>query len=162
MSRTTVPATPATRFLRSRGVAFVAHRYDYQEHGGTRVAARALGAAEHAVIKTLVVETSDGRPVLVLMHGDRELSTKTLARLLGVKSVSPCSPADAQRYTGYSVGGISPFATRRDLPVYAERTIFELERLFVNGGARGVLVEMAPEALSVALAPHVIDAALVP
>ena len=126
------------------------------------MAARALGAAEHAVIKTLVVETSDGRPVLVLMHGDRELSTKTLARLLGVKSVSPCSPADAQRYTGYSVGGISPFATRRDLPVYAERTIFELERLFVNGGARGVLVEMAPEALSVALAPHVIDAALVP
>jgi Cys-tRNA(Pro) deacylase len=159
MSRRPVPATPGTRFLRNRGIAFVAHHYHYQEHGGTRVAARALGTAEHAVIKTLVFQTSDGRPLLVLMHGDREVSGKSLARLLGLKSVSPCSPADAQRHTGYSVGGISPFGTRTVLPVNAERTLFELERLFINGGARGVLVELEPAALSRALPVHLIEAA---
>ena len=130
------PVTPAVRLLRERGVEFEPHLYDYEERGGTRHSAESLGVAEHAVVKTLVMETEQRKPLIVLMHGDREVSTKQLARHLGVKTVSPCAPAVAQRHTGYVVGGTSPFGTKARLPVYAERTIFELPRVYINGGKR--------------------------
>lgn len=145
--------------LREHGVAFTEHPYDYVERGGTEVSARALGVPEHAVIKTLVMETDGGAPLLVLMHGNREVSTKSLARFLGVKSVAPCAPAVADRHSGYQVGGTSPFGTRRAMPVYMERTIAELPRLYVNGGRRGFLVGMAPADLIRVLSPVVVDVA---
>ncbi|MBL8385396.1 MAG: aminoacyl-tRNA deacylase [Burkholderiales bacterium] len=138
--KTHVSETPATAFLRARGVAFAEHPYEYVEHGGTEVSARALGVDEHAVVKTLVMQDERGRPLLVLMHGDRKVSTKNLARQAGLKSVEPCVPEVATRHTGYLVGGTSPFATRKALPVYAERSIFDLPRIYINGGRRGFLV----------------------
>jgi Cys-tRNA(Pro) deacylase len=149
-------ATPAIHFLRRTGVTFTAHEYRYEEHGGTRVSARELGVDEHAVVKTLVMEDERQQPLIVLMHGDREVSTKNLARQIGRKAVSPCEPAIAHKHTGYMVGGTSPFGTRKTLPVYAERTILELDRMYVNGGRRGFLVEMSP-----ADAIRVLDATLV-
>ena len=141
------PVTPAVRLLREKGVGFAPHLYDYEERGGTRRSAEALGVDEHAVVKTLVMETDARRPLLVLMHGDREVSTKQLARTLGVKSVQPCAPAKAQKHTGYLVGGTSPFGTRANLPIYVERTIFELPKIYINGGKRGFLVEIEPRVL---------------
>lgn len=141
------PITPAIRLLREKEIAFVPHVFNYEEHGGTRHSAAMLGVDEHAVIKTLVMETDAHRPLLVLMHGDREVSTKQLARTLGVKSVQPCDVATAQKHTGYLVGGISPFGTRMALPVHAERTIFDLPRIYINGGKRGFLVEIDPQDL---------------
>jgi Cys-tRNA(Pro) deacylase len=141
------PVTPAVRVLRDRKVAFEPHLYDYVEHGGTRHSADALNVEEHAVIKTLVMETDERRAVVVLMHGDREVSTKQLARTLGVKSAQPCQPATAQKQTGYVVGGTSPFGMRSALPVYAERTIFELRKIYINGGKRGFLVAIDPQVL---------------
>jgi Cys-tRNA(Pro) deacylase len=141
------PVTPAVRLLREKGVAFEPHLYDYVEHGGTRRSAEELGVDEHAVVKTLVMETDARKPLLVLMHGDREVSTKQLARHLGVKSVHPCDFAQAQKHTGYLVGGTSPFGTRARLPVYAERTIFELPVIYINGGKRGFLVSIDPKVL---------------
>src|ERR671928_1725613 len=141
------PITPAVRFLREKGVAFEPHLYDYVERGGTRRSAEALGVDEHAVVKTLVMETDARRPLLVLMHGDREVSPKQLARTLGVKAVHPCDFAQAQKHTGYLVGGTSPFGTRARLPVYVERTIFELPVIYINGGKRGFLVEIEPKVL---------------
>jgi Cys-tRNA(Pro) deacylase len=149
-------ATPAIHFLRRTGVTFTAHEYRYEEHGGTRVSARELGVDEHAVVKTLVMEDERQQPLIVLMHGDREVSTKNLARQIGRKAVSPCEPAIAHKHTGYMVGGTSPFGTRKTLPVYAERTILDLDRMYVNGGRRGFLVEMSP-----ADAIRVLDATLV-
>lgn len=143
------PVTPAVRVLRERKVAFAPHLYEYEERGGTRRSAAELKVDEHAVVKTLVMETERHKPLVVLMHGDREVSTKQLARALGVKSVRPCDPAVAQRHTGYQVGGTSPFGTRTALPVYVERTIFELPRVYINGGKRGFLVEIDPRALRV-------------
>ena len=143
------PVTPAVRLLREKGVEFEPHLYDYEERGGTRHSAASLGVDEHAVVKTLVMETEARRPLLVLMHGDREVSTKALARALGVKSVGPCDPAAAGRHTGYLVGGTSPFGTRARLPVYVERTIFALPRIYINGGKRGFLVAVAPEGLRI-------------
>jgi Cys-tRNA(Pro) deacylase len=139
-----VSATPAVHFLRKHGVPFTEHPYRYEEHGGTRVSSRELGVAEHAVIKTLVMQDESKRPLLVLMHGDREVSTKQLARQLDRKTVEPCDPAVAQRHTGYAVGGTSPFGTRKTLPVYVERTVLDLERVYINGGRRGLLVSLAP------------------
>ena len=141
------PITPCIRFLRAHNVQFTPHLYRYEEHGGTRVAAAVLGVEEHAVVKTLVMEDDRGTALIVLMHGDREVSTKELARVLGVKSVTPCDPASATRRTGYLVGGTSPFGTRSPLPVYAEATILDLPVIYVNGGKRGFLVEIAPAEL---------------
>ena len=153
--------TAAVRVLRERGVAFTEHPYDYVERGGTEISARALGVAEHDVIKTLIMETDAKAPLVVLMHGDREVSTKGLARLLGVKSVAPCAPAVADRHSGYQVGGTSPFGTRRAMPVYVERTIAALPRIYVNGGRRGFLVGMAPADLIRVLSPVLVDVATV-
>jgi Cys-tRNA(Pro) deacylase len=155
-----VSATPAIHFLRRQGVTFTAHEYRYEEHGGTRVSARELGVDEHAVVKTLVMEDEAQQPLLVLMHGDRDVSTKQLARQIGRKSVAPCEPAVANRHTGYLVGGTSPFGTRKAMPVYAERTIMALPRLYINGGRRGFLLAMTPTDLVRALAPTLVDAAI--
>ncbi len=141
------PVTTAVRELREKRVAFVPHLYNYVEHGGTRVSAEALGVPEHGVIKTIVMETDGKKPILVLMHGDLEVSTKQLARALGVKHVELCSADTAQRHTGYQFGGTSPFGTRKRLPVYAEKTIFDLPKIYINGGKRGFLVEINPEEL---------------
>ena len=143
-----VSESPATRFLRSRGVEFSEYIYDYVEHGGTAESARQLGVPEHEVVKTLVMQTDRGDPFIVLMHGDRSVITRDLARALGVKSVAPCAPADAQRHSGYLVGGTSPFGTRRAMPIYVEASVLELERIRVNGGRRGYLVGIAPEVLT--------------
>jgi Cys-tRNA(Pro) deacylase len=141
------PVTPAIRFLREKKVEFVPHLYEYVEKGGTGESARQLGIDEHAVINTLVFETSENKPLIVLMHGDREVSTKNLARYLGVKSVEPATSDKASKVTGYQFGGTSPFGTRIKLPVYAERTIFDLGRIYINGGKRGFLVEIDPAVL---------------
>jgi Cys-tRNA(Pro) deacylase len=141
------PATSGVRFLRERNIDFTPHFYEYQEHGGTRVGAAQLGQPEHVLVKTLVMETDAHKPLLVLMHGDCEVSTKQLARLMGVKSVSTCDERTAARLTGYVFGGTSPLGTRTSLPVYAERTIFDLPQIFINGGKRGFLVEIDPRAL---------------
>lgn len=141
------PVTPAVRYLREKGVAFVPHLYEYVERGGTRESAKQLGVDEHTIVKTLVFETNEKRPLIVLMHGDREVSTKNLARHLGVKAVEPSSPEKVAKLTGYQVGGTSPFGTRTSLPVYAERTIFDLDRIYINGGKRGFLVEIDPAVL---------------
>ena len=143
------PVTPAVRVLREKKVSFAPHLYEYEERGGTKTSARELGVDEHAVVKTLVMETEARKPLVVLMHGDREVSTRQLARALGVKSVHPCDPAAAHKHTGYMVGGTSPFGTRARLPVYVERTIFELPRIYINGGKRGFLVEIDPRDLRI-------------
>jgi len=138
------PSTAAALWLRSRGVAFTEHAYRYEEHGGTAVAARQLQVPEHAVVKTLVMEDEARRPLIVLMHGDREVSTKNLARQVGAKTVTPCRPDTATRHTGYLVGGTSPFATRKPIPVYIERTILDLPTVYINGRSRGFLLGVAP------------------
>jgi len=155
-----VSATPAIHFLRKHGVAFTEHPYRYEDHGGTRVSSRELGVDEHAVVKTLVMEDEAKRPLIVLMHGDREVSTKQLARQTGRKTIEPCDPAVAQRHTGYAVGGTSPFGTRKPLPVFVERTILELERLYVNGGRRGLLVSVSPADLARVLDATAVEVAL--
>jgi Cys-tRNA(Pro) deacylase len=151
------PVTPAVRALRERGVSFEPHLYDYEERGGTRHSSEALGVDEHAVVKTLVMETDARRPLIVLMHGDREVSTRQLARRLGVKAVRPCDPQAAQKHTGYMIGGTSPFGTRTRLPVYAERTIFELPVIYINGGKRGFLVSIEPWVLREVLAAEEVE-----
>ena len=155
-----VSETPATQFLRRRGVAFSEHVYDYVEHGGTAESARQLGVDEHAVVKTLVMQNEKGDPLIVLMHGDRQVSTKNLARAIGAKSVEPCSADAAERASGYQVGGTSPFATRKPMPVYVEATILGLERICINGGRRGYLVGIAPGALTELLAATPVSCAL--
>ena len=157
-----VPSTPATRLLREEGVSYSEHLYRYEERGGTRVSARELGVDEHAVVKTLVMEDDGGAPLVVLMHGDREVSTKALARQIGRRSVQICRPEVANRHSGYQVGGTSPFATRKPMPVFMERSIAALPRMYVNGGSRGFLVGMAPVDLVRVLAPTLVDAAIAP
>jgi len=156
-----VADTPATTFLKSHRVAYTAHEYDYVEHGGTEVSAKALGVNEHHVVKTLVMQDESGKPLLVLMHGDRTVSTKNLARQAGVKRVEPCKPEVAQRHSGYQVGGTSPFGTRKKLPVFMERSILELPKIYINGGRRGFLVGIAPAELTRTLAPTLVDVGLV-
>jgi Cys-tRNA(Pro) deacylase len=157
-----VPSTPATRLLRERGVAYTEHLYRYEERGGTRVSARELGVDEHAVVKTLVMEDEQGAPLVVLMHGDREVSTKALARQLGKRAVQICKPEVANRHSGYQVGGTSPLGTRRAMPIYVERTVLDLPRIYVNGGSRGFLVGVAPRDLATLLAATPVDVALAP
>ena len=155
-----LPVTNAIRVLREHGVAFTDHPYDYEERGGTAVSARELGVPEHACIKTLVMEDEAKRPLLVLMHGDAEVSTKNLARTLGVKTIQPCAPAVADRHSGYQVGGTSPFGTRKAMPVYMERSIADLDYLYVNGGRRGYLVGMTPADLVRVLKPTLVEVAV--
>jgi Cys-tRNA(Pro) deacylase len=155
-----VSATPAVHVLRQHRVPFTEHEYRYQERGGTAVSSRELGVDEHIVIKTLVMEDEARQPLIVLMHGDREVSTKNLARQIGRKAVTPCAPDAAQKHTGYLVGGTSPFGTRKTMPVFLERSIADLERIYVNGGRRGFLVSLAPAELIRVLSPVLVDAAL--
>ncbi|GAA4012638.1 aminoacyl-tRNA deacylase [Actimicrobium antarcticum] len=143
-----ISETPATALLRKRGVAFTEHPYTYEEHGGTSVSARELGVDEHAVVKTLVMQDDAARPLIVLMHGDCKVSTKNLARQIVCKSVEPCKPDVAQRHSGYQVGGTSPFATRKSMPVYVEQGILALEKIYINGGRRGYLIGIAPAVLT--------------
>ncbi len=153
MSRSRIPSTPAVRLLMQRQIPFVGHLYAYQERGGTAVCARELQVDEHAVIKTLVMEDDGQHPLLVLMHGDRQVSTKKLARILGVRQVTPCTPERALQQTGYQVGGTSPLGTRNPLPVYLEDSILELPVIYLNGGKRGFLVALDPQALLSLLNP---------
>lgn len=141
------PSTQATRFLKQSGISYTEHLYRYEEHGGTAVSAQALGVDEHCVVKTLVMEDDRGAPLIILMHGDQEVSTRELARQIGVRSVRPCDPATAQRHSGYLVGGTSPFGTKKPIPIYAEASIFALEWIYLNGGSRGFLVGLRPAGL---------------
>jgi Cys-tRNA(Pro) deacylase len=147
MAKADYPVTQGVRFLRDKKIDFTPHLYDYEEKGGTRRSSEELGVDEHAVVKTLVMEDDGRRAFIVLMHGDREVSTKQLARTLGVKSAQPCDPNTAQKHTGYLVGGTSPFGTRTSLPVYVEKTIFALPKIYINGGKRGFLVSIDPSVL---------------
>jgi Cys-tRNA(Pro) deacylase len=160
MKRPSRSETPATQFLRSHGVEFSEHFYDYVERGGTAASSGALGVPEHEVVKTLVMEDEKGAPLIVLMHGDRSVSTKNLARQADRKRVEPCKPEVAQRHTGYQVGGTSPFGTRKAMPVYMERSILDLERIYINGGRRGFLVRLAPPEIVRTLAPRLVEVAL--
>lgn len=148
MSKTKhVSETPATQMLRKAGVVFVEHPYDYVEHGGTTESARQLGVDEHAVVKTLIMEDEAAKPLVVLMHGDKTVSTKNLARQTGRKHIEPCKPEVAQRHTGYMVGGTSPFGTKRQMPVYVQASVLDLPRIYINGGRRGYLVSIVPSVL---------------
>jgi len=155
-----VADTPATVFLKANGVSYTDHEYEYVERGGTEVSARALGVAEHEVVKTLVMQDELAKPLIVLMHGDRQVSTKNLARQAGRKRVEPCKPEVAQRHSGYQVGGTSPFGTRKPMPVFMERSILELPAIYINGGRRGFLVKLNPREIVRLLNPGLIDAAL--
>jgi Cys-tRNA(Pro) deacylase len=142
-----VSLTPATAWLRAQGVDYSEHPYDYVEHGGTAESARQLGVDEHAVVKTLVMQDERAAPLIVLMHGDKQVSTKNLARAIGAKGVEPCKPEVAERHTGFQVGGTSPFGTRKVMPVYVEGSVLALPRIHINGGRRGYLVGIAPQVL---------------
>lgn len=152
--------TPATVYLKANRVEYTEHEYEYVEHGGTQVSAQGLGVPEHAVVKTLVMQDQAGNPLIVLMHGDRKVSTKNLARQAGVKKIEPCKPEAALRHSGYQVGGISPFGTRKELPVYLERSILELPKIYINGGRRGFLVGIAPGEILRTLDPQLVTVAL--
>lgn len=154
------PVTPAVRLLREKKVEFEPHLYNYEERGGTRHSAESLGVPEHAIVKTLVMETEARKPLVVLMHGDREVSTKNLARTIGTKSVQPCDPQTAQKHTGYLVGGTSPLGTRARLPIYVERTIFALPKIYINGGKRGFLVSINPQDLHALLPLEEVEVAI--
>ena len=160
MGKERMPVTAAIRVLRAAGVAWTEHPYDYEEKGGTAVSARELGVDEHCVVKTLVMEDDRKRPLIVLMHGDRQVSTKELARAVGAKSVSPCSPDTASRHSGYAVGGTSPFGTRHVMPVYMEETILDLPKIYINGGRRGFLVGMSPGDVARILVPVLVKVAV--
>jgi Cys-tRNA(Pro) deacylase len=153
MAKEKTPVTAAVRALRAAGVSFSDHLYSYEEKGGTAVSSRELGVDEHCVIKTLVMENDAKQPLIVLMHGDRQVSTKELARQIGVRSVEPCRPEVAQKHTGYLVGGTSPFGTRRQMPVYVEESILSLPLIYLNGGKRGYLVGLTPAELQRVLQP---------
>jgi Cys-tRNA(Pro) deacylase len=155
-----VSETPATQWLRAAGVAFSEHVYDYVDHGGTAESARQLGWPEAAVVKTLVMQNERAEPLIVLMHGDRQVSTKNLARAIGVKGVEPCKPEVAQRHSGYLVGGTSPFGTRKAMPIYVESSVLALPQILINGGRRGYLLALDPSCLVSALAAHPVQCAI--
>jgi len=157
-----VSETLATQMLRQAGVAFTEHPYDYVDHGGTAESARQLGVPEHEVVKTLVMQDDKTQPMIVLMHGDRQVSTKNLAREIGVKSVEPCKPEVAQRHSGYLVGGTSPFGTKKAMPVFVEAGVLDLPRILINGGRRGYLVGIAPQVLVALLGARPVHCALAP
>jgi len=155
-----VSETPATQWLRAQGVVFTEHPYDYVDHGGTAESARQLGVDEHAVVKTLVMQDDKAQPLVVLMHGDRQVSTKNLARAIGVKSVEPCKSEVAQRHSGYLVGGTSPFGLRKAMPVFVEQSVLELPKIHINGGRRGFLVGIEPSVLTARLGARPVHCAL--
>ena len=157
---THVSETPATQWLRRAGVDFTEHPYDYVDHGGTAESARQLGVPEHEVVKTLVMQDDKAQPLIVLMHGDCQVSTKNLARAIGAKSVEPCKPDVAQRHSGYLVGGTSPFGTRKAMPVYVEATVLDLPRILINGGRRGYLVGIPPAVLTSVLGAKPVTCAI--
>jgi Cys-tRNA(Pro) deacylase len=157
MARDKSPVTPAIRFLKQHKVDHSSHLYSYEEKGGTTVSARELGVDEHQVIKTLVMEDEQRKPLIILMHGDQEVSTKELARSIGVKTISPCNPETALKNTGYQIGGTSPFATRKAIPVYIEKTITTLPRIYINGGKRGFLVSLTPQSVIDLLQPTMVE-----
>ena len=159
MAKQKEPVTPAIRALKARKIKYVPHLYAYEEHGGTRVAAREVGVGEHLTVKSLVMEDEAKAPLIVLMHGDQEVSTKKLARVLGKKSITPCDPKIAGKHTGYLVGGTSPMGTKKKLPVYVESSILELETIYINAGKRGFLVEMSPSDLGKVLELVPVEAA---
>jgi Cys-tRNA(Pro) deacylase len=156
MAKDKTPVTPAVRALRAAGINFTDHPYPYEKKGGTSVSSRELGVDEHSVIKTLVMEDDRKQPLIVLMHGDLQVSTKELARLIGARSVEPCKPEQAQKHTGYLTGGTSPFVTKKALPVYIEETILALPRIYINGGKRGFLVGLTPADLVTLLKPTLV------
>lgn len=160
MNSPRMPSTPAVLALRKAGVTFTPHFYEYEEKGGTAVSSRELGVDEHAVVKTLVMEDDKKAPLMVLMHGDRKVSTKALARQIGVKSVEPCAPEVAQRHSGYRVGGTSPFGTRKPMPVYVEQSVLALPAIYINGGSRGFLVCIDPAVLTRVLAARPVEVAI--
>ncbi len=160
MKTTNAPETLATKFLRQHKVSFTDHLYAYEEHGGTAVSARELDVDEHAVVKTLVMEDESAKPLIVLMHGDCKVSTKELARQIGCKKVEPCKPEVANRHTGFLVGGTSPFGTKKQMPVYVEKSILDLPLMYINGGKRGYLVGINPQELMRVLNPKAVEAAL--
>ncbi len=153
------PETPATRFLRLHGIAYSSHLYRYEEHGGTAVSARELNVSEHAVVKTLIMEDENARPLIVLMHGDRKVSTRKLAQEIGCKRIEPCAPETANRHTGYLVGGTSPFGTRKSMPVYIERSVLDLPLVYINGGRRGYLIGLHPHDIARVLDYTLVNAA---
>jgi len=155
-----VADTPATVFLKSHGVAYSEHEYEYVERGGTQVSSGSLNVPEHEVVKTLVMEDEAGKPLIVLMHGDRKVSTKNLARQAGRRRIEPCKPEVAQRHSGYPVGGTSPYGTKKRLPVFMERSILALERIYINGGRRGFLVRLKSAEVEKTLQPQLVDVAL--
>lgn len=159
MSKNKKLSSPATKLLQKHNIAFTAHEYTYEPHGGTACSSQALGVDEHMVIKTLVLENEHAEPCIVLMHGDCSVSTKELARVIGCKRIAPCTPETAQRHTGYQVGGTSPFATRKTLPVFIERSIMALPEIYINGGRRGFLVQIKPDALQTVLQAELVDVA---
>ena len=152
--------TPATAFLARFDVKYTEHEFEYLEHGGTSHSSASMGVPEHNVIKTLVMEDEKGEPLIVLMHGDRKVSTKELARQAGVKRIAPCKPEVATRHSGYLIGGTSPFGTRKRMPIYLERSVTALERIYINGGRRGYLLGMPPSELLSVLSPTLVDVAL--
>lgn len=156
MGHEKAPVTAAVRELRTHKVAFSDHLYEYEEKGGTAVSARELGVDEHAVVKTLVMEDDGRNPLVVLMHGDLKVSTRELARIIGVKTIAPCNPDAANKHSGYVVGGTSPFGTRRKMPTYMEETILELPKIYINGGKRGYLVGIAPKEVVRILQPKLV------
>ena len=151
------PVTAATRMLKARGVEYTGHLYDYQERGGTGVSARELGVDEHAVIKTLIFEDDRKQPLVILMHGDRQVSARGLARAIGARSVQPCLPEVAEKHSGYKVGGTSPLGLKKPIPIYAESSIRQLERLYINGGSRGFLLELTPAQLEELARPRWVE-----
>jgi Cys-tRNA(Pro) deacylase len=153
-------ATPATTLLDQQSVAYTEHAFEYKEHGGTSHSSERLGVPEHEVVKTLIMENERAEPLVVLMHGDRKVSTKELARQAGAKRIAPCKPEVAQRHSGYLVGGTSPFGTRKRMPVYLERSVLALPRIYINGGRRGFLLEMDPSVLTRVLSPVLVDVAI--
>jgi len=153
-------ATPATTFLDQQGVKYSEHAFEYKEHGGTSHSSEMLGVPEHEVVKTLIMENERAEPLVVLMHGDRKVSTKELARQAGMKRIAPCKPEVAQRHSGYLVGGTSPFGTRKRMPIFLERSVLDLARIYINGGRRGFLLQMDAAELVRVLSPVLVDVAL--
>jgi Cys-tRNA(Pro) deacylase len=160
MMKEKIPTTPAILALRAQSVDFTLHPYPYEERGGTKRAAGKLGVDEHCVIKTLVMEDETGKPLIILMHGDKKVSTKSIARIIGVKSISPCNPVIAEKHTGYKVGGTSPFGTKKVMPVYMEKTLGNLPEIFINAGSRGLLARMPSSELLRVLKPIAVNVAI--
>ena len=152
--------TPATAFLAKHGIEYTEHEFDYLEHGGTGHSSKMMGVPEHAVVKTLIMENEKGDPLVVLMHGDRKVSTKELARSAGMKKIAPCKPEVATRHSGYLIGGTSPFGTRKAMPIFLEKTVLDLPRIYINGGRRGYLLGMDPALLIALLSPTLVEVAI--